>query len=616
MAHARRVRPPRIRARHVVAAALLFAVSSRLPPPAHAQDVSNAPGFLDDASTWEDRQLAPPMGHVSLVDGSAALTRDGETLSLDENEPLVEGDHLATDRGRVQLLLTDGSLISLDEGTSLEILGPAFVRLIAGRLAINVTRRAAANDYRVDANGIMVWLRPAGEYRVSATGDTSGDVHIATLRGAAEVEAPRDRVAVRAGYETVASAQRHALVTRPVPVTLWTAFDRWIEWNERSYMPSASSSYLPADLRVYTSVLDSYGAWQYESDYGYVWYPAVDRDWQPYSIGRWSSIGHFGWTWIGSGRWAWPTHHYGRWGYSGTRWYWIPGQRWAPAWVTWASSPGYVAWCPVGYAGGPRVSVGVRFPTWRGWSVVPSRTFAIRTVYVQRDRVPFNRVNERFVVRAGSPTLPVLRANTNSAPRTSGQPPRTAQPRQGYGVGPAPRTPGLEPRASRVPRAGDAPPQSSPAPGRRPPSRDEPVTTEPTAPRRPSERYAVPRFPSRTLPPSATPYDPPRSPQREPEPAARPGRPTERPESGGAVRSRRPEPDSRPAPPSEPRPGRTGPREPAAGPAPRQPEAPSRPESVERSAPRQRGGGSEGPGQPGSGRAVPRSEPRGGSRGR
>ncbi len=69
----------------------------------------------------------------------------------------------------------------------------------------------------------------------------------------------------------------------------------------------------------------SYGAWQNEPTYGYVWYPRVRPGWRPYYYGRWTTLRPWGWTWIGSDPWAWPTHHYGRWGFSAGSWFWIPG---------------------------------------------------------------------------------------------------------------------------------------------------------------------------------------------------------------------------------------------------------------------------------------------------
>src|SRR4029077_17378473 len=101
--------------------------------------------------------------------------------------------------------------------------------------------------------------------------------------------------------------------------------------------------------------------------------------------GYWTSVPAFGWTWVGLDVWAWPTHHYGRWGYGRDRWFWIPAARWGPAWVTWASAPGYVSWCPLGFDNRPvfALSANVGNP-WAGWVVLPRTEFGVHRANVGR----------------------------------------------------------------------------------------------------------------------------------------------------------------------------------------------------------------------------------------
>src|SRR5438128_1553010 len=95
--------------------------------------------------------------------------------------------------------------------------------------------------------------------------------------------------------------------------------------------------------------LDRYGDWRETSDYGYVWQPrqAQSRTWRPYSDGHWVYT-DAGWTWVSEEPFGWATYHYGRW----TRlrnigWVWVPGDEWAPAWVSWRKSNAYVGWAPL-----------------------------------------------------------------------------------------------------------------------------------------------------------------------------------------------------------------------------------------------------------------------------
>jgi hypothetical protein len=162
---------------------------------------------------------------------------------------------------------------------------------------------------------------------------------------------------------------------------------------QREIPQTPTASYLPQDLTMYASTLDQSGSWQYDSPYGYVWYPTVAPDWRPYYYGYWSPVRSYGWTWIGLDTWAWPTHHYGRWGYARNRWFWIPGRTWGPAWVSWAAAPDYVSWCPLGFDSRPVFawSIGAR-STYVGWTVLPRSNFGVNGYYAHRYAIDARRL--------------------------------------------------------------------------------------------------------------------------------------------------------------------------------------------------------------------------------
>src|ERR1700704_2803889 len=112
--------------------------------------------------------------------------------------------------------------------------------------------------------------------------------------------------------------------------------------NERSERPTGSYS-------TFYTKLEPHGDWRETSDYGYVWQPreAQSRNWRPYTNGHWVYT-DVGWTWVSEEPFGWATYHYGRW----TRlrnigWVWVPGDEWAPAWVSWRKSDEYVGWAPL-----------------------------------------------------------------------------------------------------------------------------------------------------------------------------------------------------------------------------------------------------------------------------
>jgi FecR protein len=320
-----------------------------------------------------------PPAHVSLVDGTAFIERDGTIDSSPANMPLLAGDRVRTETGRVEILFADGSTLHLDNFTKLDFQSDEIVRILDGRVRLTISGRGGDVGYRIDGPGAWAQISQPGEYRVSLTrGDRGLEMELAVLRGAAELVNDDGRTALRAGERAFARtgvAPSYAYVFNSAA---WDAFDRWSE-ARRDHRLGLSSQYLPEPVRAYSRDFDTYGSWRHEPTYGYVWYPTVAVNWRPYYHGRWATLRPYGWFWVGNDPWAWPTHHYGRWGFSGS-WFWIPGRTWGPAWVSWAYSPGYVSWCPLGWNNRPAFHFANGYYArgydhWRGWTIVPRHHF-------------------------------------------------------------------------------------------------------------------------------------------------------------------------------------------------------------------------------------------------
>ena len=105
-----------------------------------------------------------------------------------------------------------------------------------------------------------------------------------------------------------------------------------------------------ASYGMFYQKLDSYGEWRETNDYGYVWQPREaeqSHDWRPYTEGRWV-YSDAGWTWVSDEPFGWATYHYGRWmRLKRVGWVWVPGDEWAPAWVSWRTNKDYVGWAPL-----------------------------------------------------------------------------------------------------------------------------------------------------------------------------------------------------------------------------------------------------------------------------
>jgi hypothetical protein len=116
-------------------------------------------------------------------------------------------------------------------------------------------------------------------------------------------------------------------------------------------------------VNFFYNTLDPYGEWVQDPDYGYCWHPTgVDENWAPYTDGYWAYTDS-GWTWVSYEDYGGIVYHYGRWAHlPGEGWVWVPGNVWAPAWVSWRTNDDYVGWAPLP----PEAhwSAGVGFSTW------------------------------------------------------------------------------------------------------------------------------------------------------------------------------------------------------------------------------------------------------------
>ncbi len=123
--------------------------------------------------------------------------------------------------------------------------------------------------------------------------------------------------------------------------------------EQRPLRDPPSDAVLPT-LETFQAALEPFGRWLRTPEQGLAWSPTgAGWGWRPYSNGRWVFTEE-GWTFASDEPWAWATFHYGRWVLTPAYgWLWIPGYEWAPAWVTWRYSGGYVAWAPMGPAGLP-----------------------------------------------------------------------------------------------------------------------------------------------------------------------------------------------------------------------------------------------------------------------
>jgi hypothetical protein len=229
-----------------------------LPLPAHAQDAaSDSPA------------------HISVVDGAAVLERDGHNETAPMSMPLLAGDRVRTQNGRVEILYGDGSTLHLDTNTVVDFQSDQVVRLLDGRVRLNIAGPSRRIDYRIDAPSGWVQIASPGEYRISMiASEREPEVELAVLRGAADLVNEDGRTSLAAGERAFARAGAAPSTSYVYNSAAWDAFDRWSEGRRDLRMTaSASAEYLPEEVQSYAPTFSTYGYWQNVPTYGRVWYP-------------------------------------------------------------------------------------------------------------------------------------------------------------------------------------------------------------------------------------------------------------------------------------------------------------------------------------------------------
>jgi hypothetical protein len=171
---------------------------------------------------------------------------------------------------------------------------------------------------------------------------------LATERSNAEKERLAQQQAELAQREKAAASDKDTIApTAAVAEQPALTAEEPVETEKPS---SRSENGSTATYGMFYEKLDPYGEWRETNEYGYVWQPREaesSRDWKPYTEGHWV-YSDAGWTWVSDEPFGWATYHFGRWvRLRRIGWVWVPGEEWAPAWVSWRTNKDYVGWAPL-----------------------------------------------------------------------------------------------------------------------------------------------------------------------------------------------------------------------------------------------------------------------------
>lgn len=167
-----------------------------------------------------------------------------------------------------------------------------------------------------------------------------------------------------------------------------------------AFIQKASGQQPNVSFQVFYDELSPFGEWVNYPNWGYVWIPDAGNDFVPYSTdGHWI-LSDYGWTWLSDYSWGWAPFHYGRWDFDHYYgWFWIPGNEWGPAWVSWRRAEGYYGWAPME----PGISLSASFG--RGYDSHNDHWIFVKEHDIDRSDINnyyVNRVDKDRIVRRSS----------------------------------------------------------------------------------------------------------------------------------------------------------------------------------------------------------------------
>ena len=225
---------------------------------------------------WSQSQNSPTAypGSINYVDGQATIGSETLTPKSVGTVQLSKGQALTTQAGKVEILLTPGVFLRVDDNSSVKMISPDLanteVEVNKGRVMVEVLDISKNNDIRIAQNDAPTTLLKRGLYDFDADHE-----QVRVFKGEAEVHVNDRNVKVKGDHEVTLNAggrlRAQSFDTRPYE-------DDFFRWSalRSGYLAEAGAD----EARVYIGVGPG---WYGPGWYGTGWY------WDPWFDG-WTFI--------------------------------------------------------------------------------------------------------------------------------------------------------------------------------------------------------------------------------------------------------------------------------------------------------------------------------------
>jgi hypothetical protein len=154
------------------------------------------------AAAWAQSVISAHSGVINHLEGD--VTIDGAAIhpKLTEFPDIKPGQVLATEDGRVEVLLTPGVFLRLKENSSIRMLSNSLadthIEVVSGAALVEVGQLLRKNAITIEARGVEIALPKEGLYRIEA-GTAAGSLRV--YKGEARIASGSSTVKVKRGRE-------------------------------------------------------------------------------------------------------------------------------------------------------------------------------------------------------------------------------------------------------------------------------------------------------------------------------------------------------------------------------------------------------------------------------
>lgn len=236
---------------------------------------------------WGQRAISAHSGMVNYVEGTVTL--DGKTLEPKVTElPEVKNRSvLATEEGRVEVLLTPGAFIRLAENSSMRMISNTLwdtrVEVVSGSAMVEIDELLKDNSITVQYGDAQIAMEKKGLFRVDAGSGASDPGSLKVFDGEARVTLNGDGVTARKGRQVDLGAVLSASNFDPKDT------DAFYRWSARRAEYIATANVSAARSSVGSGFTSS--QWVYNPWYGmYTFVPALGYGYSPFGWNYYSPL--------------------------------------------------------------------------------------------------------------------------------------------------------------------------------------------------------------------------------------------------------------------------------------------------------------------------------------